>query len=270
VSAASQTLHGFPKDIQAWYLAERQARGITFDAASLTRHAIEGVASFLLKQLRMRFGPLSEETQQRVRRARPEELEVWVERIVTAQYLDDVLISVPLAPPDQPHWLTAQPLTLNERQKRELLACRAHAKAKLLLQQLDLHFGPISPVTRVLIEAARADEIEEWAERILTAQTLDDVLVPVEVPAWMKLLPQPSTDVEDRPPSERSIEAMVGLREASRTVGRAEFLERQLSLRFGPAAFGSRARIKEARLWEIEEWVARVLTAPTLDEVFVP
>lgn len=269
MSSSNQEPDWFPKDVRRFYLDERQASGITFDGESSTRDAIRGAATILLRQLRLRFGPLSEETQRRVMRARPEELEVWVERMVTAQHLDDVLVWVPIAPPDRPHWLTVPSLTLTERQRCEILACNARAQAELLLQQLDLRFGPISPVTRMLVETARRDEIEEWAERILTAHTLDEVLVSVPIPAWTKLLPQPGTDVQDGAASKDSVEAMVGFRAASRALGRAEFLERQLALRFGSEANRHRARIKE-KPQELEKWVARVLTARTLGEVFAP
>lgn len=53
---------------------------------------------------------------------------------------------------------------------------RAKGEAKLLLKQLGLRFGPLSDATRARVEAASVEQRDTWAERILTAPTLDDVL----------------------------------------------------------------------------------------------
>jgi hypothetical protein len=45
-----------------------------------------------------------------------------------------------------------------------------------VLKQLGLRFGPLSDATRALVEAATIEQLDTWAERILTARTLDDVL----------------------------------------------------------------------------------------------
>ena len=54
----------------------------------------------------------------------------------------------------------------------------AEGEAKLLLKQLGLRFGPLSDTTRARVESASIEQLETWAERILTAKTLDDVLAP--------------------------------------------------------------------------------------------
>jgi len=51
----------------------------------------EGRAGLLLRQLGLRFGALPEEVAARVRSASPELLELWAERVLTAQSLEDVL-----------------------------------------------------------------------------------------------------------------------------------------------------------------------------------
>ena len=51
-------------------------------------------------------------------------------------------------------------------------------EAKLLLRQLGLRFGPLSDATRARVEAATRQQLDAWGERILTAQTLDEVLAP--------------------------------------------------------------------------------------------
>jgi hypothetical protein len=54
----------------------------------------------------------------------------------------------------------------------------AKGRAELLLKLLGLRFGPPSAATRARVETATSDQLDAWAERVLTAQTLDDVLTP--------------------------------------------------------------------------------------------
>ncbi|MCA9711318.1 MAG: Rpn family recombination-promoting nuclease/putative transposase [Myxococcales bacterium] len=51
-------------------------------------------------------------------------------------------------------------------------------KVELLLMQLGLRFGPPDAATRARVEAASAPQLDRWAERMLTAPTLDAVLAP--------------------------------------------------------------------------------------------
>lgn len=60
----------------------------------------------------------------------------------------------------------------------DLLASRLEGKAELLLKLLALRFGPTSATTQARVEHATLDELDTWAERVLTASTLDDVLAP--------------------------------------------------------------------------------------------
>ena len=43
-----------------------------------------------VRQLSMRFGPLPDEVRARVQSATPPQLDIWVERVLTATTLDDV------------------------------------------------------------------------------------------------------------------------------------------------------------------------------------
>jgi hypothetical protein len=52
---------------------------------------------------------------------------------------------------------------------------RTEGEAKLLSKQLTLKFGPLDDATTQRLRAASTAEIELWAERILTADSLDDV-----------------------------------------------------------------------------------------------
>jgi predicted transposase/invertase (TIGR01784 family) len=53
---------------------------------------------------------------------------------------------------------------------------RAEGEARLLLKMLGLRFGPLSDTTRARVESATIEQLDTWAERILTATTPDDVL----------------------------------------------------------------------------------------------
>lgn len=53
---------------------------------------------------------------------------------------------------------------------------RAEGRAETLLQLLTLKFGPLPQTVRDTVQAAGADQLETWTTRILTAQTLDQVL----------------------------------------------------------------------------------------------
>ncbi len=48
-------------------------------------------------------------------------------------------------------------------------------EAKLLLHQLERKFGPLDPRTRARVRRAGPDRLLEWADRILTAERLEQV-----------------------------------------------------------------------------------------------
>ena len=49
-------------------------------------------------------------------------------------------------------------------------------QAELLLRQLELRFGELPEAVRELIFGASASEFEAWAEAVLVAESLDEVL----------------------------------------------------------------------------------------------
>jgi predicted transposase YdaD len=52
---------------------------------------------------------------------------------------------------------------------------RQEGEARLVLRQLRLKFGPLNPETEERVRSADADRLLEWGERILTAESLQDV-----------------------------------------------------------------------------------------------
>ncbi len=53
---------------------------------------------------------------------------------------------------------------------------RTEGRAELLLKLLTRKFGPISPAIERKIRAADTDQVDTWAEQILTASTIDEAL----------------------------------------------------------------------------------------------
>lgn len=52
---------------------------------------------------------------------------------------------------------------------------RQEGEARLVLRQLRLKFGPLEPATEDRVRSADADLLLKWSERILTAESLEDV-----------------------------------------------------------------------------------------------
>ncbi len=63
-----------------------------------------------------------------------------------------------------------------ERLERGLERGRSEALAELLLRQLSLRFGDVPDAFRERVRGASAAELEAWAEAVLAAPSLDDVL----------------------------------------------------------------------------------------------
>ena len=51
-----------------------------------------------------------------------------------------------------------------------------HGRATILLRQIERKFGPPSETVRERVTQANPELLLEWSERILEAQTLDEVL----------------------------------------------------------------------------------------------
>ena len=64
----------------------------------------------------------------------------------------------------------------SEFAKRYLSQGRAEGAGRVLLKLLTLKFGPLSPVVAERVRNASAEELERWAERVLSSNSLDDVL----------------------------------------------------------------------------------------------
>jgi hypothetical protein len=135
-----------------------------------------------------RFGPLFEAVQQMVRAARTERLDVWADRVLTATSLDEVLVDR-LASPFDPFGEVI--VTIDETfaargrvedsatmTTAELLYARGYkyGYASVLLEALARRFGPFPATVEDIVRAAEIDQLDLWADRILTAESVDEVL----------------------------------------------------------------------------------------------
>lgn len=91
MSLATQTLDELSQDPEIRRRARYRADEIKLDRIERLASRIEGGAEILLKLLGLRFGRLSDATRARVEEATLEQLDTWVERVLTAQTLDEVL-----------------------------------------------------------------------------------------------------------------------------------------------------------------------------------
>jgi len=63
-----------------------------------------------------------------------------------------------------------------DRWNREILEKgRQEGEAQVVLRQLRLKFGPLKPETVYRVRSSDPDRLLEWGERVLTAQSLQDV-----------------------------------------------------------------------------------------------
>lgn len=95
MSRAAQILDEISQDFDAYFHAMRIADEIKLDkierAAEREANRTEGRAEVLLKLLGVRFGRLSDATRAYVEAATSAQLDRWVERVLTAATLDEVL-----------------------------------------------------------------------------------------------------------------------------------------------------------------------------------
>lgn len=71
---------------------------------------------------------------------------------------------------------TAERIGIQKGLKAGHKAGRQEGEAAILLRQIALKFGPPTATVRARIARADAETLLEWSDRILTAQTLDEVL----------------------------------------------------------------------------------------------
>jgi predicted transposase/invertase (TIGR01784 family) len=81
-------------------------------------------------------------------------------------------LALQLGPTAHEAYMTAAERLIAEGEARG----EAKGKAELLLRQLGLRFGALSDATREQVLHAPSERLDVWAERVITAQSLDEVL----------------------------------------------------------------------------------------------
>ncbi len=64
---------------------------------------------------------------------------------------------------------------LADRENKGEAKGRQEGEAAVLLRQITLKFGPPTKTLKARLESADPDQLLEWAERLLGAETLEDV-----------------------------------------------------------------------------------------------
>ena len=90
IRQAMQQLHNLSADEDAQRMAFVRERALRDEKSELNAARREGRVAVLARQLQLKFGPLTESTQQRLHQADETRLDVWTERILSAQSLDEL------------------------------------------------------------------------------------------------------------------------------------------------------------------------------------
>jgi predicted transposase YdaD len=72
--------------------------------------------------------------------------------------------------------MTAAQKLIAEGEARGEARGRAEGKAELLVRLLGRRFGALSEATREKVFQASPERLDAWAERVITAQSLEEVL----------------------------------------------------------------------------------------------
>jgi hypothetical protein len=80
-------------------------------------------------------------------------------------------LALQLGPAAQEAYMTAAQKLTEESYARG----RSEGKAELLVRQLSLKFGPLAQDVRERILNASSDLLDLWAERVITASSLEDI-----------------------------------------------------------------------------------------------
>lgn len=153
---------------------------------------------------------------------------------------------------------------------------RDEGRAEMLLELLELRFGPPSAQMKARIESATLEQLRRLL--LLANEASSDVELewivsedPVMTPEAVSQDPEARRLARWRDDELRLHRIDLRTeRDEGRDEGRAEILLEQLEARFGVPSEVTRARVSAATTEQLKLWARRVLTANTLDEVFDP
>ncbi len=138
--------------------------------------------NLIAKQLHLRFGTLPAFINEKIGQASPEDVDIWAERLLMAQTVEEVFEG-PVYQTFKPihkddaltvsDTLTADTDRLNETEKVEQFQPGVFFLLEKLLQK---RFGSLPEEYKVKLQQASSEQLQTWGERLLDAETLDEVL----------------------------------------------------------------------------------------------
>jgi hypothetical protein len=134
---------------------------------------------------------------------------------------------------------------------------KTEGKAELVLRQLQVKFGVNPAAFRQRVLAASPDELNQWADRILTASSVDEAVDTERGGVTAAEVLQARGFAEGRRQ----------LVEEARTKGKAELVLRQLELKFGVMPESVRQRVLMASSGELDVWGDFIITASRVEDL---
>ena len=158
----------YQSDFARLYVAEGRAEGW-----------VAGRMDFVLKMLARRFGPLSNKVETRIRCAQDAQLCAVAERMLTAQTLEEGLEA---AEDSLRHELENDFARryFVQGKSEGLIEGRTSGRRKLMRKLLVARFGPLPSWATIRIRTEKDEGLDEIADRILTAKTLEEALESLE------------------------------------------------------------------------------------------
>lgn len=134
-------------------------------------HRADGARALLVRLLAQRFGAVPPYAMARIQQASADTVALWAEHLATAESIDDVVHEEPQGTDTLQQ---AQRIYQAWVQRSEAQSERA-GMARLVMRLLAQRFGAVPPDVAAQIRQASADTLTLWAERLLSAQSIDDV-----------------------------------------------------------------------------------------------
>ena len=139
----------------------------------------KGRVSLLQKLLKLKFPQASEQDLAPLASATNEQLECWAERVLSANTLEELFAPrVDQEREPSAHYMDIDELDAKLRAEGEAIGeakGEARGRMSLLRKQLKLKFPRASEQDLAPLASATNEQIECWAERVLSANTLEEI-----------------------------------------------------------------------------------------------
>ncbi len=142
--------------------------------------------NLIAKQLHLRFGKLPPFINEKIGQASPEEVDIWAERFVQAQTMEEVFeglrhqSSKPVRGGDDLRAADTLTVAADRAGETERMEKSQSGVFQLLEKQLHKRFGGLPEDYRIKLQQASSEQLQTWGERLLDAQTLEEVFADQE------------------------------------------------------------------------------------------